>query len=136
MTMATKYLLDTNICVFCLRNQYDITRKIEKVGIENCYLSEITVAELYYGAEYSSRREKTMKQTEEFISLFNVVPMSTSLHSFGKLKNTLATQGLIIENFDLMIGSCAIANNMVLVTDNIKHLARIPNIRIENWIQR
>lgn len=109
---------------------------IEDAGIDNCYLSEITVAELYYGAEHSSRRDKTMKQTEDFISLFQVVPMSNSLHTFGKLKNALVSHDVLIENFDLMIGACSIANNMVLVTDNIKHLARIPNIRIENWIQR
>lgn len=133
MPTPKKYLLDTNICVFCLRGQYSITQKIENVGIDNCYLSEITVAELYYGAEHSKFPNKTMEQTEEFVSLFNIIPSSSSLHAFGRLKSELSKQGIPIENFDLMIGACAIANQMVLVTDNVKHLGRIPNIKIENW---
>lgn len=134
--MAERFLPDTNICVFCLRGLYDITGKIEAAGMDNCYLSEITIAELYYGAEHSSNPNRTMKQTEEFISLFKIVSSSSALHTFGKLKNVLARQGLLIENFDLMIGACAIANDMVLVSDNLKHLARIPNIKIENWTVR
>lgn len=46
-----KYLLDTNICIFLLRGKYDVDKKIDQVGLENCCISEITVAELKYGAE-------------------------------------------------------------------------------------
>ena len=45
-----KYLLDTNICVYFLRGKYSLDRKIRQVGWDNCYISEITVAELKYGA--------------------------------------------------------------------------------------
>lgn len=74
-----------------------------------------------------------MKQTEEFISLFTVLPTSLSLHAFGRLKEYLTRRGRKIENFDLMIGACAAANKLVLVTDNIKHMDRLPDITIENW---
>lgn len=131
--MNKRYLLDTNICVFCMKGQYHITEKIENVGIDNCFLSETTVAELYYGAEHSAFRDRTMRQTEEFISLFGVVPTSTSLHAFGQIKHVLSMQGMRIENFDLMIGACAFANDMVLVTDNLKHMKRIPGIVIQDW---
>lgn len=46
-----KYLLDTNICVFFLRGKYDIDQRIKQVGWDNCYISEITVAELKYGTK-------------------------------------------------------------------------------------
>lgn len=49
--MVKKYLLDTNICVFCMRGKFEMNRKIRLVGINNCYLSEITVAELYLSDE-------------------------------------------------------------------------------------
>ena len=67
--MVKKYLLDTNICVFCMRGKFEMNRKIRLVGINNCYLSEITVAELYFGAENSDNPKKTMRETEDFISL-------------------------------------------------------------------
>ena len=128
-----KYLLDTNICVFCMRGMYELNRKIALAGIGNCYLSEITVAELYYGAENSSNPERTMRQTEEFISLFRILPFSESLHTYGREMAYLKSIGRKIENFDMAIGSIALQHQMVLVTDNIDHLGRIRGIVIENW---
>ena len=52
-----KYLLDTNICVFYFRENKIVRNKIERIGIENCYVSEITIAELLYGAEKSQRQK-------------------------------------------------------------------------------
>jgi len=39
-----KYLLDTNICAYFLNGKFDLERKIERAGISNCYVSEITIA--------------------------------------------------------------------------------------------
>jgi tRNA(fMet)-specific endonuclease VapC len=51
-----KYLLDTNVCVFYLRGKYDVDKKIKDIGgLTNCIISEITLAELKYGAEISDR---------------------------------------------------------------------------------
>lgn len=50
----TGYLLDTNICIFLLRGKYDVDKKIDSVGLGNCAISEITVAELKYGATLGS----------------------------------------------------------------------------------
>ncbi|MBK8672430.1 MAG: hypothetical protein IPN93_05425 [Bacteroidetes bacterium] len=46
-----KYLLDTNICAYFLNGKFDLEVKIDKVGFENCVVSEITIAELKYGVE-------------------------------------------------------------------------------------
>lgn len=51
-----KYLLDTNICIFLLRGKYEVDKKINAVGLDNYYISEITVAELKYGAELGRRQ--------------------------------------------------------------------------------
>ncbi len=128
-----KYLLDTNICIFCMRGKFEMNRKIALAGISNCYLSDITVAELYYGAENSDNPTKTMRETEDFVSLFHVVPFNESLHVFGKEKAFLNSIGQKIENFDMAIGSIALRHNMIMVTDNVAHLGRIRNISIENW---
>jgi tRNA(fMet)-specific endonuclease VapC len=48
----------------------------------------------------------------------------------------LRRKGALIDDMDLFIGATAIANNMILVTENAKHLARLENIKIENWITR
>jgi tRNA(fMet)-specific endonuclease VapC len=47
------YLLDTNICVHFFRGKFNLLSKFEEVGIDNCAISEITLAELVFGAEKS-----------------------------------------------------------------------------------
>ena len=128
-----KYLLDTNICVFCMRGMFEMNRKIALAGIGNCYLSEITIAKLYYGAENSNTPQKTMQQTEEFIRLFHIIPFSNSLHTYGREMAYLKSIGRKIDNFDMAIGSIALQHKMVMVTDNIDHFERIRGIEIENW---
>ena len=59
-----KYLLDTNICVYFLRGKYGLDQKIRQVGWDSCYISEITVAELKYGAELG-RRKSMHQHTQE-----------------------------------------------------------------------
>jgi len=131
--MKKRYLLDTNICIFCLRGKFEMNRKIAIAGINNCFLSEITVAELYYAAENSGNPKKAMRETEDFISLFRVIPFSQSLHTFGREKAFLNSIGRKIENFDMTIGAIALQHEMVMVTDNVDHLGRIRGIEIENW---
>ena len=110
-----------------------MNRKIARAGIDNCFLSEITVAELYYGAENSDNPKKTMRETEEFISMFGIVPFGESLHTFGKEMAYLRAIGRKIENFDMAIGSIALHHKMVMVTDNTEHLGRIRGLKVENW---
>ena len=48
----------------------------------------------------------------------------------------LEKQGRMIGEFDLLIGSCAVHNNLVMVTSNLKHFDHIPNITLEDWAQK
>jgi len=70
-----KYLLDTNICVYFLKGLFNLDIKIEKADVENCFISEITVAELKFGAENSENREKNRKTIDEFVNGFTVIPI-------------------------------------------------------------
>ena len=62
-----KYLLDSNICIHFLRGKYNIIDKLNEVGIDNCAISEITLAELVFGAEKSDNPNKNHKLIEKFI---------------------------------------------------------------------
>jgi len=130
-----KYLLDTNICVFFLRGKKSIVEQILNKGIDNCFISEITVAELFYGVECDEYNfNENRKKVNEFIDILTVIPISTILLEYAKQKAILRKGGNLIDDMDLFIGSTATAKDMVLVTDNEKHLNRLSNIKIENWI--
>jgi tRNA(fMet)-specific endonuclease VapC len=131
-----KYLLDTNICVFLFRNKYDVAQKMDKIGAENCYISSVTVAELKYGLEYGGATSKSRKRLDDFLSCINIVTFESCIDTYAREKSRLRKEGLLIDDFDLLIGCAAITQGYTLVTDNIKHFERIKNLKIENWINR
>ena len=131
-----QYLLDTNICIFFLRGMYGIPDRLAKIGRKNCHISEITVGELLYGAACSANQKKHLKQINELISLLNIEPIYTVLPVYAEVKACLRKQGALIDDFDLLIGATAVVNGLVMVTDNVRHLGRIPGLRIENWVER
>ncbi len=128
-----KYLLDTNICIYFLKGQFGLHNKIKEIGEENCLLSEITIAELKFGAENSVQKEKNRKNIAEFQTKFDILPIFPALDIFAKEKARLKTKGRILDDFDLLIGSTAIANNLTLVTKNVSDFDRLNGIIIEDW---
>lgn len=131
----TKYLLDTNICIYYMKGLYDLDNKLKQIGIENCNISEITIAELKFGIENSSssKKEENRKIIQSFINSINVTPLVLCLDIYAKEKARLRKQGIVIDEFDLLIGASAISNNFTLVTRNIKHFEKLDGIVIENW---
>jgi len=133
------YLLDTNICIFYLRGRYDIDQLIDKVGWENCYISEITELELKMGIELSMQRDgiDRSQQLNQFLSDIKIIPIYNAIDIAASEKIRLRLAGTPCDdNFDLLIACSAIANNMVCVTDNTKDFHRFRNIRLENWVVR
>ena len=132
------YLLDTNICVYFLKGLYELNKKITEIGIENCYISEITIAELKFGIENSKSTHKSnnRKVIESFINSVKVVPIISCLDLYAKEKARLRKTGKIVADFDLLIGTSAIVNNLILVTRNENHFKNLHNIKIENWIDK
>lgn len=131
-----KYLLDTNICIFYLKGKYNLNDKFKEIGFENCCISEITIAELKYGAECSNRVAENLKMIDDFANELLIIPIFNSLSVYAKEKAKLRKSGKLIDDFDLLIGATAVANNLILVTENEKHLKRISKVKIQNWIER
>jgi tRNA(fMet)-specific endonuclease VapC len=69
-----RYLLDTNICVFFLRGKLNLDEIIKQKGRQNCFISEITVLELRYGAENSVDVEKSNKAVDLFVNGLSIIP--------------------------------------------------------------
>ena len=134
--MARKFLLDTNICISLLKNKYGIRETVIKMKPENCYISEITIAELYYGASKSNNKKERLKDVDFITDRFEVLPIFPTLPLFGSLKTKLEQTGQRIDDFDILIGATAITNKLIMVSDNVKHLGRLPNIKIKNWTIR
>lgn len=132
-----QYLLDTNMCVFFLRGKFNLNELIREKGRENCFISEITVAELQYGAENSDNPTKSHKAVDAFVSGLSIIPIFGCIKLYAKEKVRLRRIGKPMhDEFDLLIGVTAIENRLTLVTDNIQDFERLDGIKIENWFKR
>ncbi|MDP5200510.1 PIN domain-containing protein [Flavobacterium sp. DG2-3] len=131
------YLLDTSTCVFFLRGKLNLDKKIQEVGLENCYISEITVAELRFGAENSADPIKSNKAVDAFLKGLAVIPIFGSIKRYAIEKVRLRKIGKPMnDEFDLLIGVTAIENQLILVTDNTKDFKLLNGIQMENWFER
>jgi tRNA(fMet)-specific endonuclease VapC len=131
-----KYLLDTNICIHFFRGKFNLIEKFHEVKLENCAISEITLAELIFGAENSSNPKKNHTLVDKFSEQIKILPIFNSIHFYAKEKVKLRKSGTMISDFDLLIGSTAVSNKLIMVTENVIEFERISDIEIENWIAR
>lgn len=129
------YLLDTDTCIYWLRNRQSVRERVREVGWNQITICVITVAELYYGAYNSNRVTENLARAEFFIQQLPVLPLTNNaLRRFGQLKAELRKAGQPLAEFDLLIASIAIAEGYVLVTNNTRHYERISELQLENWI--
>ena len=130
-----QYILDTDVCIELIKHNERVLDKVEAVGADHCFVTEITIAELFYGAAKSGRPEQ-FNDVEYILQSFDLKPLLPSLRLYGENKALLEDKGQMIGEFDLLIGSCAVHNNLVMVTSNLKHFDHIPNIKLEDWAQK
>ena len=132
----TGYLLDTNICIFAMRDKYGVNERLERISPQQCFVADVTVMELRFGAYKSEKREENLRIVNDFLNKVKVVPFAAAIDDFCQEKLRLQGLGTPIEDYDLFIGCAAKAAGLTMVTDNVQHLSRIDGLEIENWIQR
>ena len=132
-----KYILDTNICVYLLNGNEVLKKKIKTIGLASISITHTVLAELFFGAYNSSRIEENIKRIEEFKK--NLVIFSESVESsrlFGKIKSDLKVKGKIIDDFDILIASIALANSCIIITNNTNHFKTIEGLKVKNWLKK
>jgi tRNA(fMet)-specific endonuclease VapC len=115
------------------RNEGNVRETLRRIGTENCFISEITVAELYFGLAKAEDKKRKQNDILEVQRLFRVIPVYSSFMKYGEIRYSLEHTGQRVDQFDLLIGATALHHNMILVTSNIKHFERISGLKIENW---
>ena len=131
------YLLDTDTMIFSLKGDDAIQKNLERHINDPIKFSVITLMELYYGV-YKSKKVASnlakIKTLEQSLEILQVGIESTEI--FGMLKSQLEKKGSRLDDFDLLIASCALAHNLTLVTNNIKHFRRIKGLKLTNWVNK
>jgi tRNA(fMet)-specific endonuclease VapC len=133
--VSASYLLDTDIIIYWLKNKFPkINQKIKKIDGDCIFMSSITVAELYFGAQNSKKKEENISLIDELLTETNVIDFDENAGKcFGEIKSNLKKEGKIICDSDLFIAATAVSNDFILVTNNEKHFKRIKRLKVENW---
>jgi tRNA(fMet)-specific endonuclease VapC len=129
------FLLDTDTIIFCLKGNEAVKLNLQKHIDDPIKTTSVTLMELYYGAYKSKKvaanlaRLKMIERNMEIIS-----PDEKSAEIYGMIKADLEKQGTPLDDFDIVIASCALVHNLTLVTNNVRHFKRVDGLRLVNWM--
>ncbi len=134
--MPTRYLLDTNICIYIQRQKpREVLARFQKLKPGDAAISVITWGELLYGAEKSRQRKKALQLLEEFKTFVPVLPMPENAgKTYGAIRASLESEGTPIGNNDLWIAAHAKAATLTIVTNNEREFQRVPGLKVQNWV--
>ncbi|MEN8169031.1 MAG: tRNA(fMet)-specific endonuclease VapC [Pseudomonadota bacterium] len=131
-----KYMLDTNIVIYTIKNRPEEIRHAFKQHDGQMCISTITLGELIYGAERSSQPEKNMEVIEGMTARLEVLSFEyQDAAHFGQLRAELMSVSKPIAPCDMMIAGHARSRGLILVTNNTKEFDRVPGLRIDNWVK-
>lgn len=129
-----RYLLDTNTCVFALKNRGHVVEHLRACSPDDIGVGIITVAELWFGARKSARPEATRSEMDAFLRPFEVLAFDAgAAEAYAGLRLALEKGGRPIGERDLLIASIGAARGLIVVTHNVSELGRVPGLRIEDW---
>jgi tRNA(fMet)-specific endonuclease VapC len=130
-----KYLLDTDICSYIIRKRpRHLIDQFKSLALGDMGISVITVCEFESGVPGSAHPEKLQSTIETFLAPFEIIDFQQSdARAFGRIDSYLRLKGIPIGDMDTLIASQALARELILVTNNVKHYSRVPGLTVESW---
>jgi tRNA(fMet)-specific endonuclease VapC len=128
------YLLDTDIVIYNMKGNVKLQENLRQHINDSISISVITLMELYYGARKSEKVAANLAKLKTLEQAIEIIPVGLeSTEIFGLLKAQLETEGNWLDDYDLIIASCAVAYNLTLVSNNTRHFERIDGLKLSNW---
>ena len=130
-----KYMLDTNICIYIIKQKpLRVLKRFKEYSPGDILISSITLAELRYGAEKSLHVKQNLDALSGFIIPLEIVPFDErAADEYGKVRMRLEKAGQPIGSMDMLIGAHALSLGLTMVTNNTKEFRRIKRLKVENW---
>lgn len=132
------YLFDTDIITNIFKKQPTpgLLTKLAETPRNQQHISTITISEIVYGACKSDRPAHHLRNLQEvLLPAVNLLGFdSKAAFVCGQIRAELEKAGTPLALADLEIAAIALANQLVLVTGNTRHFARIPGLTVENWL--
>ena len=133
--MTLRFVLDTNICIFAIKNKPGAVRQALNRRPGQLCVSAITAMELRYGAEKSATPARNHAVIDGFLKRLEVLNYDRAAARAGRLRAELARAGTPIGPYDAMIAGHARSRGFVLVTNNTREFSRVSGLRLDDWTQ-
>ena len=134
-----KYVLDTTTVSALMRGDARVIARLKRCGRTDVGIPQPAIAEICYGIQRltrSNRRETLASRFHLLSKEIQRVTWSDEVSdAFGAIKTTLERRGERIEDFDAAMAAHAVAEGAILVTANLKHMTRVPDLTVEDWSQ-
>lgn len=131
-----KYMLDTNICIYAIKNKPEkVLNTLKEKMDDGICISAITLAELAHGVEKSAAREKNRAALLRFLTILTVLPFDDlAAAEYGEVCADLQRKGTPIGTMDMLIAAHAKTEGLILVTNNTREFERVQGLTLENWV--
>lgn len=131
-----KYMLDTNICIYAIKNKPEkILNTLKEKMNDGICISAITLAELAHGVEKSAARDKNRAALLRFLTILTVLPFDDlAAAKYGEVCADLQRKGTPIGTMDMLIAAHAKSEGLILVTNNTREFERVQGLTLENWV--
>lgn len=133
-----KLMLDTNICIYVIKQKPpEVLARFREHAVGDIVISSITVAELQCGVEKSVKPARNQQAINQFLLPLIVLDFDhAAAIVYGRCRATLEMQGRSIGPLDMLIAAHAVSLDLTLVTNNTGEFARVPGLKLENWVTR
>lgn len=130
-----KLLLDTNICIYIIKQQPPaVLERFLEYQVGDIGISSITLSELRFGVAKSMHTGKNAEALDEFIIPLEVAPYDeAAAQVYGDIRATLEKAGPPIGSMDMLIAAHAVSLGIPLVTNNTREFSRIPSLNLIDW---
>jgi tRNA(fMet)-specific endonuclease VapC len=133
------YLLDTDALSALIkpRPSATLSQKVMTVPLGQQFTSTVTLSELFYGAyRLQNGRARLLRRIEDTLLLNrSILPFdAAAARRYGEIRAHLERRGTPIGDSDLRIAATALVHNLIVVTGNVRHFQRVPNLVVENWL--
>lgn len=129
-----KFLLDTDTCIYALKQNQSVLGQLLSKSREDILLSVISEGELRTGAAKSSSPIKTLRLIENFLRPLTIIDFtSDDAVAYARIRAKLERAATPIGPLDTLIASQAVARKLTLVSSNEREFRRVSGLHVENW---
>ena len=133
----TTYCFDTDVLSAVLRRDppMHLIRRLARTPAAEQATTTITMGELLYGAAKKGSPKLVDRVRDLLAGAVTILPFDQpSAEAYGSLRAELEASGRPLAEPDLRIAAIATAYDLTLVTGNIRHFRRVPNLPVEDWL--